>query len=306
MFVQRPLHRAILIAVFAGVATSVLVWIARNDPGINFLPRDSRAEWIVFPVAVNPHGHWFTGLDATFRREFVLTERPSTALLSVRAMRRAEVKINGTSVRFPPQRNWKNIVSADVAEQLHTGTNVIETRVFNHNGPPTLWLTLTTERLRLRSDESWEVSLAGSSRRHAALASWTKTPGPGNSMAGGVRTFDALKKLWPFWIVLIVIAGSGAVLWRVIFKGCTTTRMERVLLFIFVALWSLLFWNNARLLPFNAGFDAKAHLDYISYIQEHRALPLPSEGWEMYQPPLYYLIAAASLTACKLSPGDSA
>jgi tetratricopeptide (TPR) repeat protein len=291
---------------FAGVATSVLVWIARNDPGINFLTRDSRAAWIVFPVAVNPHGHWFTGLDATFRREFVLTERPSIAHLSVRAMRRAEVKINSTSVRFPPQRNWKNIVSADVAEQLHTGTNVIETRVFNDNGPPTLWLTLTTERLRLRSDESWEVSLAGSSRRHAALASWAKTPGPGNSMAGGARTFDALKKLWPLWIVLLVIASAGAILRRVIFRETETTRLERVLLFIFAALWSLLFWNNARLLPFNAGFDAKEHLEYISYIQEHRALPLPSEGWEMYQPPLYYLIAAGSLTACKLSTGDSA
>ena len=306
MFVLKPLHRAIGIAVFAGVATSVLVWIARNDPGINFLPRDSRAEWIVFPVAVNPHGHWFTGLDATFRREFVLTERPSIARLSVRAMRRAEVKINSTSVRFTPQRNWKNIVSADVAEQLHTGTNVIETRVFNDNGPPTLWLTLTTERLRLRSDESWEVSLAGSSRRHAALASWAKTPGPGNSMAGGARTFDALKKLWPLWIVLLVIASGGAILRRVIFRKCETTRLERVLLFIFAALWSLLFWNNARLLPFNAGFDAKEHLEYISYIQEHRALPLPSEGWEMYQQPLYYLIAAGSLTACKLSTGDSA
>src|SRR6266545_7848289 len=125
MFVLKPWHRAICIAVFAGVAVSALVWIARNDPAINFLPRDSRAEWIVFPVAVNAHGHWFTGLDATFRREFVLTERPSTARLSVRAMRRAEVKINGASVRFPPTRNWKRIVSADVTEQLHTGTNVI-------------------------------------------------------------------------------------------------------------------------------------------------------------------------------------
>ena len=306
MFVLKPLHRAIWIAVFAGVAVSVLVWIARNDPAINFLPRDSRAEWIVFPVAVNAHGHWFTGLDATFRREFVLTERLSTARLSVRAMRRAEVKINGTSVRFPPTRNWKRIVSADVAEQLHTGTNVIETRVFNHNGPPTLWLTLTTDRLRLRSDESWEVSLARSSWRHAALGSWAKTPGPGNSMAGGAQTFDALKKLWPLWIVMILIAGGGALLWRVLFKKCTTTRLERVLLFVFAALWSLLFWNNARLLPFNAGFDSTEHLQYISYIQEHRALPLPSEGWEMYQPPLYYLIAAASLTACKLSTGDSA
>jgi tetratricopeptide (TPR) repeat protein len=306
MFVLKPWHRAIWIAVFAGVAVSVLVWIARNDPAIKFLPRDSGSEWVVFPVAVSPRAHWFTGLDATFRREFVLTERPSTARLSVRAMRRAEVKINGTSVRFPPTRNWKRIVNAEVAEQLHTGTNVIETRVFNHNGPPALWLTLKTGGVRLRSDESWEVSLAGSSWRQAAMASWPKTPGPGNSMGGGPRTFDALKKLWSLWIVLIVIAGSGAILWRVIFKECTTTRLERALLFIFAALWSVLFWNNARLLPFNVGFDAAEHLDYISYIQEHRALPLPSEGWEMYQPPLYYLIAAASLTACKLSTGDSA
>jgi hypothetical protein len=208
-------------------------------------------------------------------------------------MRRAEVKINGTSVRFPPTRNWKRIVSAEVAEQLHAGTNVIETRVFNHNGPPVLWLTLTADRLRLRSDKSWEVSLAGSSWRHAALGSWAKTPRPGNSRAGGARTFDALKKLWPLWIVMIVIVGGGALLWRVLFKKCTTTRLERVLLFVFAALWSLLFWNNARLLPFNAGFDSTEHLQYISYIQEHRALPLPTEGWEMYQPPLYYLIAAA-------------
>ena len=306
MFVLKPLHRAIWIAVLAGVAVSVLVWVARNDPAINFLPRDSRAEWIVFPVAVNAHGHWFTGLDATFRREFVLTDRPSKARLSVRAMRRAEVKINGSSVRFSPTRNWKRIVSADVTEQLHAGTNVIETRVFNHNGPPTLWLTLASDGLRLRSDESWEVSLAGSSWRHAALGAWAKTPGPGNSMAGGAQTFDALKKLWPLWIVMIVIAGGGALLWGVIFKEWTTTRLERMLLFVFAALWSLLFWNNARLLPFNAGFDSTEHLQYISYIQEHRALPLPSEGWEMYQPPLYYLIAAASLTACKLSTGDSA
>lgn len=306
MFVLKPLHRAIWIVVFTGIAVSVLVWIARTDPAINFLPRDKRAEWIVFQTAVSPRAHWFTGLDATFRREFVLTERPSTARLSVRAMRRAEVKINGTSVRFPPNRNWKKIASADVAEHLHAGTNVIEARVFNHNAPPTLWLTLTTDRLRLRSDESWEASLAGSSWRHVALASAAKTPGPGNSMTGGARTSDALKNLWPLWIVLSMIACGGAFLWAVRFKERTTPLLERVLLFICAGLWLLLFWNNARLLPFNAGFDAAEHLQYISYILEHRELPLPSEGLEMYQPPLYYLIAAASLTASKLSASDSA
>src|SRR5262249_48118291 len=40
------------------------------------------------------------------------------------------------------------------------------------------------------------------------------------------------------------------------------------------------------------------------YIQKHGTLPLPTEGWEMYQPPLYYLVAAGSLSACKLSIND--
>jgi tetratricopeptide (TPR) repeat protein len=304
MFVLKPLHRAIGIAAFAALTLSVPAWIAWNDPAINFLSRDGRADWIVFPAAVDAHAHWFASLDATFRREFTLTHQPRSAHLSIRAMRRAEVKINGIRVQLPPNRSWKKIVSVGVAEQLHAGANVIEARVFNHNGPPALWLTLTTDQLSLRSDESWEASFAGSSWRHAALAAAAKTPGPGNSVAGGEGTIDAVKKIWPFWIVLVAIAFGLAFVSQISFKESGTPRLERILLLIFASLWLLLFWNNARLLPFHAGFDSKEHLKYINYIQEHRALPLPSEGWEMYQPPLYYLIAAASLSACKLSIND--
>jgi len=304
MFLLKPWHRAIGVAAFAGVAMSVLAWIAWNDPAINFLSRDKLAEWIVFPAAVDTHAHWFASLDAIFRREFVLTDRPATARLGVRSMRRADVKINGVAVRFPSNRNWKEIVSVDVTGQLQGGSNVIEARVFNRNGPPALWLTLNTDQLSLRSDRTWEVSFAGSSWRHAALAAGAKTPGPGNSIAGGEGTFDTLQKVWPFWIVLIAIASVAVFIWNLSLKNCTTRWLEKTLLLVLAGLWLLLFWNNSRLLPFHAGFDAKEHLKYINYIQEHRALPLANEGWEMYQPPLYYLIAAASLSACKLSIND--
>ena len=284
---------------------SFLAWIAWNDPAINFLSRDKRAEWIVFPAAVDAHTHWFASLDATFRLKFDLKDRPPRALLSVRAMRRAEVKINGTPIHFRPNSNWKKIVTAGVAEQLHAGTNVIEARVFNYNGPPALWLTFTTDQLSLRSDESWEASFAGSSWRHAALAAAAKTPGPGNSIAGGEGALDAAKRVWPFWIALILIVSVATYIWIVSFKDSTARWLEKTLVLVVAGLWLLLFWNNARLLPFHAGFDSKEHLNYISYIQQHRALPLPNEGWEMYQPPLYYLIAAASLSACKLSINDT-
>jgi tetratricopeptide (TPR) repeat protein len=304
MFVLKPLYRAICIAAIAAIAMVALGWIARNDPAINFLSRNRGAEWIVFPAAVDAHAHWFASLDATFRREFTLTDRPATAHLSIRAMRRAELKINGTAIRFPSNSNWKKIVSLEVADQLHTGTNVIEARVFNYNGPPALWLTLTTSQLSLRSDETWEVSFAGSSWRDAALAAAAKTPGSGNSISGGERTIDVVKKDWVFWIVLVAIAFGIAFLADFIFKGSAGPRREQMLLLVIAGLWLLVFWNNNRLLPFHRGFDSKEHLNYINYIQQHRALPLPTEGWEMYQPPLYYLIAAASLSLCHLSVDD--
>jgi tetratricopeptide (TPR) repeat protein len=304
MFVLKPWHRAVLITAIAGTAMFILAWLAWRGPEINYLPRDSRAEWIVFPTAVDPHAHWFTAVDATFRRELVLTNPPKTARLSIRAMRRAEVTINGTPIHFAPNGSWKRIVTADVAGQLQAGTNVIEARVFNHNGPPALWLTLTTDQLDLRSDQTWETSFAGSSWRHAALAKKAKIAGAGNSIAGGAQSFEAIKKSWPLWLILVAIACMVAFLWRTISRRATTLTRERLLLLVFAVVWLALFWNNTRLLPFHAGFDSKEHLKYINYIQEHRALPLPTEGWEMYQPPLYYLIAAAALSVCNLSVSD--
>jgi tetratricopeptide (TPR) repeat protein len=304
MFATKPWQRAIWTTVFVSAAMSVCAWLAWNDPAINFLTRDHRAEWIVFPTAFDAHAHSFASLDTTFRREFTLGDRPATADLSVRAMRRAEVKVNGTSVRCSSNRSWKRIERADVAEQLRAGTNVIEVRVFNHNGPPALWLNLTAHQLNLRSDEEWEASFSGSSSRHAVLAAAARAPGPGNSIDGGEGTLDAMKKIWRLSLILAAVALGLAFLWQLGFKESTSSRWQVSILIIFGSLWLLLFWNNNRLLPFHRGFDSKEHLNYINYIQQHRSLPLPTEGWEMYQPPLYYLIAAASLSLGHLSVDD--
>ena len=165
MLIVKSWHRAISLAAFGGVALTALAWMACNNPAINFLSRDKRAEWIVFPTAPDPHAHWFTSLDTTFRREFTLAAQPLSAHLGIRAMRRAEVKINGTPIEVPSNRDWKAVVTTEAAGQLRAGPNVVEVRVFNHNGPPALWLNLVTDDLSSRSDEGWEASFAGSSWR---------------------------------------------------------------------------------------------------------------------------------------------
>jgi Flp pilus assembly protein TadD len=304
MSASKSWHRATLIALLAGLAVALLAWIACTDPGINYLPRHRDADWIVFPAAVDARAHWHARLDATFRYEFILPHKPAAARLSLRALRRAELKVNGVSIPLPQNRNWKNVSEIGVVEQLREGANVVEVRVFNHNGPPALWLVLRTDQLNVRTDENWETSFAGSSWRNAALASAAKIPGPGNPVGGGERTFDAATKIWPLWILLIGIACAAVILSRANFKLFTSPLLERVVILLVSAIWLFLFWNNTRLLPFHAGFDSKDHLKYIDYIQQHWSLPSPSEGWEMYQPPLYYFIAAPILSFCKLSIND--
>ena len=302
----KPWHRAILVLAFVCLTVSLFAWIARTDPAIGFLPRQRGADWIVFPAAVDAYAHSHAGLDATFRREFTMPRQPATARLSVRGLRRAEVNINGASVQLPQNRNWKKTASVDVGEQLRAGTNVVEVRVFNHNGPPALWLALRGDQLSVATDQNWDVSFAGSSWRHAALATAAKTPGRGNVVTDGERTFEAAQKLWLLWILLLAIAGGGIILWRVSSGKLTSVSLERVILLLVSGLWLLLFWNNTHLLPFHAGFDAEEHLKYIDYIQTHWSFPLATEGWEMYQPPLYYFIAAVILSFCKLSINDPA
>ena len=173
---------------------------------------------------------------------------------------------------------------------------------------------LQTSRFALRSDQTWETSFAGSAWRHATLATKPRMSGPGNSIAGGERTSAALAAIWPIWVGLGI---CSMVIWLAgrWWFGRTRTpgaiaglsrREATVLLLIVAALWLALFGNNTRSLPTSVGFDASAHVDYIEYIQKHRALPLPNEGWEMYQPPLYYAISAALLSLFDLSVTDAA
>ena len=305
MSALKSWHRTILIALLGGLAVALLAWIARTDPAVNYLPRHRGADWIVFPAPADSRAHSSASLDATFRREFVLPHKPVSARMSLRAMRRAEVKVNGVSIQLPQNGNWKNVWEVEITEQLREGANIVEVRVFNQNGPPALWLILSTDQLTVRTDQSWETSFVGSSWRNAALASSAKIPGRGNLVASDKSTFDAARKIWSLWILLIGISSAAILLWHATARHLRSAMSERIVLLLFSGLWLLLFWNNSRLLPFHAGFDVQEHLKYIDYIQKNWSLPLPTEGLEMYQPPLYYLIGAAALSVCKLSINDS-
>lgn len=304
-------HRGVQILALAAIAIAWLAWLCTRDPKINFLPRDSRAEWILFPKVADVDGHAVARLDTVFRREFELNDRPRAARLDLRAAKRAELRINGERVGITVGHNWKDAVGADVVSLLRVGKNSIEAKVFNDNAPSALWLALTVDQFTLRSDGTWEASCAGSAWRNAAIAEIPRLPGPGNPIAGGERTFAALRTIWPIWLtfagIAVVICISGPN-WLSRWIGAKSrdwsTRHVTVLLLITGSLSLFLFANNAVLMPFLEGFDSDEHLAYIKYVQERHTLPLPNEGLEMFQPPLYYVLSAIALSVCGVS-GDT-
>lgn len=55
------------------------------------------------------------------------------------------------------------------------------------------------------------------------------------------------------------------------------------------------------------GHDTDGHIQYIEYIADNGRLPVPNEGWEYWQPPLYYVFGAVwakSASTIGLSRGE--
>ncbi len=320
MINRSGLALLLVVASVAGAA-GLLGWNTLRSGEIAFLPQRSPAEWIVYPSATEGAMHPRLELGTQFKRSFVLEGVPARAELRIAGLHRYELLINGAAPGSParPGRNWKQPDRYEVAGQLRAGENQIVVTVFNTNGPPTLWLCLEAPGLGLRSDESWQASYAGATWRAARLAGKPSVVVPGDLLYGGEQPWMSLQKQWGLLLLFLALATGGYWLLRERQNGTLSPslspsegergsrrwRQELALVAALAGAWAVLFANNLGVLPNLAGFDVSGHLSYIRHVQEQRVLPLASEGWEMFQPPLYYVSCALLLSALSLSVTDA-
>jgi hypothetical protein len=294
----RRWKRARLLLLLAPVAVIAWTcWKGLHDPAIPLLPPGG-AEWIVYPSP--PEGDIYPGraISADFARSFVLTVPPSRAEISWRGFREAHLSINGKTVTPLPSdaNNWKKVRRCDALPYLRAGTNNVTATVANDNGPPALSLRLDIDGVSVKTDPAWSASLAGSLWRPARLASATPEFGAGNELDGLEKTGKALRDSWRVEFIFLIAALLVALaVERRLKKIFFESRHWVWLALGLAAVWLLLFLHNATLLPYGVGFDASDHVNYISYIQKHWALPSPRQGWEMFQSPLFYALSACLL-----------
>jgi hypothetical protein len=66
-------------------------------------------------------------------------------------------------------------------------------------------------------------------------------------------------------------------------------------LFGITMIWVYLFLANMARIGPALGFDISHHLDYIRFILEKQSIPLASDDWTTFHPPLFYLLSSGFL-----------
>lgn len=290
----------------AGLWLGQRAWI---DPEVPYLARAAPAEWILFPRAPSTIAHPLAPLTTTFTRTFTLERVPARARLRVRMHRSGSVRVNDAELLRldAPGEDWKSERGLEVADRLRSGENRIEARVEGSFGPPALWLALELDGETLASDTSWTSSCAGSAERPARLASepmsaWsayspTGQVGAVNSPALNPSPLEGLRARTGT-VALCALASAFSVLGARVLARRTRLATSGLGLALFLGLVTLgvtaLFWNNRALSPF-VGFDSRHHVDYVDWVRTNGSIPYADQGFQMYQPPLYYALAAAGL-----------
>lgn len=302
-------RRLAALAVAVLVVAGWLWWRCEHNPDVFFLTRHAGAEWIVYPAPPDPSLHRAADWSCTFRRSFVLAQTPPQATLTHRAFRNLSILLNGQRV-VPPTRasaNWKLATMTEVGSLLQAGTNELIVTVINPRGPPALWLELRAGDFHLATDEQWAATLAGATPRSASHAGARREIQAGTPLYSGATMRSSFAATWPW---LFGFTGVAALVWLLVERsqralpgapsGSRWTSSTWIVPGA-ALVWAALILNNAALLPVDTlGYDAPEHLNYIRFIQQHGRVPFASDGFQMFQPPLFYLLGAGLLSVFHL------
>ena len=264
-----------------------------SDPSIALLIPKGGAEWIRFdePTILQTKPAGFYG--AIFRKRFQTKTLIKQSILTVYAMRSVSVFLDGRPLLEANQitTDWKNPIKINLPENLKPGNHEITIGAINQNGPPTI--LAFSKNLKLYTNGKWEATLDNKEWKPVLLVN---QPHYIELSRKFPMTHKALFSQLPFFILIFLLVFSWTLIWdkgpsRPLWIERLTPSVQMLRMGLLIA-WGILALNNIGKLPVYVGFDQQGHWEYIRYIAETKKLPLATEGWQMFQAPLYYLISA--------------
>lgn len=300
-----------------------LFYQARYSEEIEFLFPSSEADWILHP------GDSIKG-TARFRRKFIVGRVPAACQLQLRAMRQLQINVNHKFAgRAPEDHNWKFPVKFDIAPHLKSGENVITVDVTNQAGPAALLVeadSIETENAKvdLDTDDKWQVTLEPTSENWTTPIVSLKEGAHLESKPGPIqksKNYPIYMMLFGAYCLIILLATNplhifirrkqikfdyppiqpqsspkkltARIATFIESRGTSLfVRKDYLLILIGVVILVVNVHNTVNYKYARACFDWGGHVEYIKYVASKWRTPVATEGWEMFQPPLYYFLSA--------------
>lgn len=291
-FVRHPDKRTVILAFTLGTLAALALQLVRaqDDPEFVLLDDRAGAHWIYHQYPKFTHMIEPGELTTSYYTSFTVSRVPGEAVLQVQALKSFSVRVDGRLVRDFGERdaeNWKEETRLDLAPHLSPGTHRLDLIVKNYAGPTAVWAR--APELGLYTNEDWDAYIGSGQTGEVRLASAPPRVPEGYPFDPAWTEFArALPVLIPLFIVTVaaVLYGRRKLAGRIPPQAARWVAMASVLALLILGL------NNMFRLDYRYGFDASGHYAYIEWIADGKGLPLATDGWQMFQSPLYYVLAA--------------
>jgi hypothetical protein len=264
-----------------------------TSPEIPFIRQDADAPWVMPPVAVSAMLHQWGRADAPITSYVRGIHVPNPAVghvkLELRAYRGFAVFLNDVPIRGGEDdgAHWRVARTLELAP-LHEGWNELRIDIANAHGPALLSLRIEGLSQPVVSGPSFAVVHDGRRLGAAIAADDTRR----NPVARSVETpLAALAKQRDATLMFFVAGIAAFFVCRSRFAAGFPAILP-LAAFAIAAAWCVLFFQKFVGIPLEVGFDARHHGLYVDFLRTHVAVPLATDGWSMYHPPLFYGLAA--------------
>jgi len=290
--------RAAAFALAALGPLAVLAWLAATSPALPVVAPGPAARWVMAPRPVSARLEQWGRVDVpvtSFVRRFT-RDADSPVRLRVRALRGFALFANGAEVARDDGSRWREPRVVDLTPWLHAGENELRVDVARATGPALLEVAAEGAP-ELASGPAWQVRVDGQALGSAIGADDTRAfpaaAGVETPLEGARRRAGSLAALFAL--------GAGCLLAAVRLDAAraarAAARLPAASLALAVAGWAYVFVAKAARIPAAVGFDARHHLYYAAWIREKGSLPLATDGWSTYHPPLFHALSAPLLPA---------
>jgi hypothetical protein len=290
--VQGPVDvRITAVAGLAALAAFFGFQLLKSDLEAVFVEDDALASWIQLDRSRPPIRYITRRHGGVFRLEFDTETVRDRALLEFRAVYWATVKLDGKIIygELREEGDWRRSRSVDLAPFLLPGSHTLEILVEATRAPLLLWAH--SEDLSIRTGPGWSASPDLRNWRPALIAS--DGPKPFDVSREFPHAARALLGRLPYLLPIFLLV----VAWNLLprdssWPGLKWSVKASQLRWLLIFAWLILAINNAIKVPAYIGMDVGLHMDYVRYLVAHRAIPLATQGGEMMQAPLAYMILA--------------